>query len=75
MSWMTVGGCALVAFIVVALGYIAVVFIRNFRANGLPEPPGYAAPYLSILEGSRASIEFPVEAEESGQVCDPRPDS
>ncbi|MCV7229749.1 hypothetical protein [Mycolicibacterium komossense] len=59
MEWMTIGGYALLVFIAISVVYIVVVFMRRLKANGLPEPPGYAAPYLSVLEGPRAIVEPP----------------
>lgn len=48
---MTIVGILLLGWLAIASGILVVVFIRRLRANGLPEPIGYAAPYLSIVEG------------------------
>ncbi|CAN5627460.1 hypothetical protein BH09ACT8_BH09ACT8_65400 [soil metagenome] len=34
--------CALLVFIAISVVYIVIVFMRRLKANGLPDPPGYA---------------------------------
>ena len=51
MTWTTIGAIVLLGGLAIATGILVVVFLRRLRAKGLPEPTGYAAPYLSVVEG------------------------
>jgi hypothetical protein len=48
--WLTVFKLALVAFLVIAVGVVVVIFVRNSRAKGFPTPQ--SSSHLGQIKGA-----------------------
>lgn len=60
--WLTIGKLALVAFLVLAVGFFVVVYVRNSRTKGFPAPESSSHHWQ--IEGAMPPMPKPEWADE-----------